>query len=494
MYQSYIGLEIHIHLLSKTKAFCSCRSAFGDEPNTNVCPGCLAYPGTLPLLNVEAMRMGCTVAQALHCTIPEQTWFERKQYFYPDISKNYQISQFASPLGQKGYLELDGNGAEGNRILKKIRIKECHLEEDAGKMIHTGTVSLLDYNRAGVALLEIVTEPDLESGEEAEFFILELRRLVRYLGVCDGNMEEGSLRADANVSINLPGKGLGRRVEIKNLNSSRFVRLGLNYEINRHRELLEAGKTIVQETRQWNENRDETFPMRQKEDAEDYRYLPDPDLPVFCPDKAFLKLVDEAQVELPLERKRRLIKEYNLSEEQAGLICDEKEGADYYEAAVEGSPKEAVRIANWFLTDIKFILNKKGIAVKNIGGFPLNPRRLKSLAVMLSEGRITGKLAKQCMETIIAEDKDPEEIVKANNWEQLSDPVKIAEAVKSVFIAEEKTVTELRSIIASGEANKEKRRRTLTAYLVGKSLAATGGRADPKITGEQVEKLLSVNL
>ena len=491
MYQSFIGLEVHIHLLAKEKAFCGCRSAFGDEPNANVCPGCLGYPGTLPVLNIEAMRLGCITARALNCTIPERTWFERKQYFYPDISKNYQISQFASPLGGNGYLLLEGKGAEGNRINKKVRIKECHLEEDAGKMIHTGTVSFLDYNRAGVALLEIVTEPDLETGEEAEFFIQELRRLVRYLKVCDGNMEEGSLRADANVSINLPGKGLGRRVEIKNLNSSRFVRLGLNYEINRHREMLDAGKTIIQETRLWNENRDETFPMRQKESAEDYRYMNDPDLPVFCPDESFLKSVDAAQVELPLFRIKRLVKDYGLSEEQAMLICDEKEGADYFEAAAAGAPGEAVRIANWFLTDIKHILNQKGISLKDIGSFSLSPRRLAGMAIMLAEKRITGKLAKQCMELVVAENRDPEDIVKANNWEQLSDPAAIAEAARSVLEAEAATAAELKAIIASGDSGREKRRRTLTAFLVGKVLAATGGRADPQIAGEQVEKLLS---
>ena len=332
---------------------------------------------------------------------------------------------------------------------------------------------------------------DLETGEEAEFFIQELRRLVRYLKVCDGNMEEGSLRADANVSINLPGKGLGRRVEIKNLNSSRFVRLGLNYEINRHREMLDAGKTIIQETRLWNENRDETFPMRQKESAEDYRYMNDPDLPVFCPDESFLKSVDAAQVELPLFRIKRLVKDYGLSEEQAMLICDEKEGADYFEAAAAEAPGEAVRIANWFLTDIKHILNQKGISLKDIGSFSLSPRRLAGMAIMLAEKRITGKLAKQCMELVVAENRDPEDIVKANNWEQLSDPAAIAEAARSVLEAEAVTAAELKAIIASGDSGREKRRRTLTAFLVGKVLAATGGRADPQIAGEQVEKLLS---
>ncbi|MCL1991419.1 MAG: Asp-tRNA(Asn)/Glu-tRNA(Gln) amidotransferase subunit GatB, partial [Spirochaetes bacterium] len=333
MYQTFIGLEVHINLLTKTKAFCNCRMAFGDEPNANICLGCMAYPGTLPALNLEALRMGAMVARALNCTIPEQTWFERKQYFYPDLSKNYQLTQFASPIGQKGYFDIEGMVA-GKEIKKRVRIKECHVEENAGKMIHAGKVSLLDDNRGGATLLEIVTEPDLETGEEAELFVQQFRRMVRYLGVCDGNMEEGSLRADANVSINLPGKGLGRRVEIKNLNSSRFIKLGVNYEIARHSSMMDAGKTVAQETRFWNENKDETVAMRQKENANDYRYFPEPDLPVFCPDAEFLKSVDDAMVELPLARLKRMTADYGLGLEQADLICEEKTWADYFEATV----------------------------------------------------------------------------------------------------------------------------------------------------------------
>ena len=504
-YQNYIGLEVHIHLLTKTKVFCRCRSAFGDEPNTNVCPVCLGYPGAIPTLNIEAMRMGCVAARSLHCAIPPRTWFERKQYFYPDMPKNYQISQLASPLGQQGYLMLEKRGADGREIKKKVRIKECHLEEDSGKMIHAGTVSLLDYNRAGISLLEIVTEPDMESGEEAELFIRELRRIVRYLGICDGNMEEGSLRADANVSINFPGQGLGKKVEIKNLNSSRYVRQSLNYEIRRQGELLDAEKTIAQETRFWNESRNETFPMRQKENAEDYRYFPEPDIPVFFPDAAFLKSVDDALTELPRDRMTRIKNEYGLSEEQAELICDEKEGADYFEAAaaeackllreaVPATTKTADRIANWFVTDIKAILNRKRTAIKNIDSFPLTSRRLAALAVMLETEKITGKLARQCMELVIAEDREPEDIVRDNNWDQLTGPAAIAEIVKTVFAAEAKAVTELRSIITAGDkapnTGNEKRRRILTAYLVGKMLTAAGGRADPKAAGEEIEKII----
>jgi aspartyl-tRNA(Asn)/glutamyl-tRNA(Gln) amidotransferase subunit B len=490
VYQSFIGLEVHIHLLTKTKVFCGCRSAFGDEPNTNVCPVCMGYPGVLPSLNIEAMRMGCMVARALNCRIPEKTWFERKQYFYPDMTKNYQISQFASPLGQTGCVDIEGK-IGGRRIQKKVRIKECHLEEDAGKMIHTGTVSLLDYNRAGVSLLEIVTEPDMETGEEAELFIHQLRRTVRYLGVCDGNMEEGSLRADANVSINLPGRGLGKKVEIKNLNSSRFVRLGLNYEITRQSALLDEGKTVTQETRLWNENRDETQPMRQKENAQDYRYFPEPDLPVFVPDAAFLKSVDDSLVELPLARAKRIAADYGLAEEQADLICEEKAQADYFEAAVaaaEGFSKKdiAARIANWLSQDIKRILSREKIELRAIDTFRLTPKRLAGLAVLSAAGKISGKNARQVLEAAAVEDRDPETIVRENGWELISDPAEITEAVRAVFAAEESTVAELRSL----PDGSEKRRRVLGAFLLGKVLAATGGRADPKTAGAQVEKMI----
>ena len=493
VYQSFIGLEVHIHLLTKTKVFCGCRSAFGDEPNTNVCPVCMGYPGVLPSLNIEAMRMGCMVARALNCGIPEKTWFERKQYFYPDMTKNYQISQFASPLGQEGYVDIEGKPG-GREIKKRIRIKECHLEEDAGKMIHTGTVSLLDYNRAGVSLLEIVTEPDMETGEEAELFIQQLRRTVRYLGVCDGNMEEGSLRADANVSINLPGKGLGKKVEIKNLNSSRFVKLGLNYEIVRQGELLDAGKTVVQETRLWNENRDETMPMRNKENAHDYRFFPEPDLPVFAPDAAFLQSVEDALVELPLPRAKRIAAEYGLGEEQADLVCEEKAQADYFEAAVAEaiqaerslSKKEAAgKTVNWLLQDVKHIMGREGVELRDIGAFRLSPRRLAGLIAMSAAGKISGKNAKQTLEAVIKEDKDPEVIIQERGWALLTDPAAIACAVRSVAEAEAATVAEARGIAAN-----EKRRQTLQAFLVGKVLAATGGRADPHIAARQVEALL----
>jgi aspartyl-tRNA(Asn)/glutamyl-tRNA(Gln) amidotransferase subunit B len=452
----------------------------------------MGYPGVLPSLNIEAMRMGCTVARSLNCRIPERTWFERKQYFYPDMPKNYQISQFASPLGQNGYMDLEGPPGKTASPGKRVRIKECHLEEDAGKMIHTGTVSLLDYNRAGVSLLEIVTEPDMETGEEAELFIRQLRRMVRYLGVCDGNMEEGSLRADANVSINFPGKGLGKKVEIKNLNSSRVVRLGLNYEITRQGELLDAGREVVQETRLWNENRDQTEPMRTKENAQDYRYFPEPDLPVFTPDEAFLAAVESSLVELPQTRIKRFTADYGLSAESADLLCDEKAEADYFEEAVREAEKTglekreaAALINNRFISDIRRILSREGLPVSAIADLKLSPSRLASLAALSARGRISGKNARQTLEAVIAEDKDPEAVIVERGWERLADPEQIAAAVQAVYDAESGVFAD------AGAAGNPKRRRTLTAYLVGKVLERTGGRADPRIAGEQVEALIA---
>jgi aspartyl-tRNA(Asn)/glutamyl-tRNA(Gln) amidotransferase subunit B len=451
----------------------------------------MGYPGVLPSLNIEAMRMGCTVARAFGCTIPEKTWFERKQYFYPDMPKNYQISQFASPLGQNGSVVIEG-AANGRSFVKMVRIKECHLEEDAGKMIHTGTVSLLDYNRAGVSLLEIVTEPDMETGEEAEVFMQQLRRMVRYLGVCDGNMEEGSLRADANVSINFPGRGLGKKVEIKNLNSSRFVRLGLNYEIARQGELLDAGGEVVQETRLWNENRDQTEPMRKKENAHDYRYFPEPDLPIFMPDAAFLKTVEDSLVELPQNRMKRIIKEYGVNAGQADTICEEKEEADYFEAAVAaaaagGLDKKdaAARAANFLLIDIKRLLHKGGLSPAALSSYAVNPERLAALTVLHATGRISTKNAKQALEAVAAENRDPQDIIGENGWELITDPAVIAGAVEKV------RACEADAFAGAAAADNPKRKATLTAFLVGKVLAATSGRADPKIAGAQIEAIIN---
>ncbi len=459
MYQSYIGLEIHIQLLTSSKAFCSCRAAFGERPNSNICPVCLGYPGVLPALNEEAVRQAYVVSKALQCRLNEGGVFERKNYFYPDMPKNYQISQFGLPFGLDGHLEL-----EYRRRRRRVRIREVHLEEDAGKMIHAGDLSLLDYNRAGTPLLEIVTMPDLEVGEEAELFLQQFRRLVRYLGVCDGNMEEGSLRCDANVSINRSGQGLGAKVEIKNLNSFKFVRRALNYEIERQQEILQRGGSVTQETRLWNENRDVTESMRIKESAFDYRYFPEPDLPPFRPSAEFLRSVEKDLVELPQARQGRLVEQYGIGEAQAEFLCEEKAVADYYEEAIRlGADPQAASL--WLAADVRKILKRSGLLIQNS---PLQPQRLAELLTLISSRRIHGKIAKQVLEVIFAEDKAPLQIIKERGWEQIVDPEELNPVVDRILEEHAGAAEQIRA----GDYRP-------LSFLIGQVMKKTSGRAEP---------------
>jgi aspartyl-tRNA(Asn)/glutamyl-tRNA(Gln) amidotransferase subunit B len=470
MYASFLGLEVHVQLLTRTKVFCGCRAAFGDEPNTNVCPVCMGYPGVLPVLNAEAIRMGYVVARALHCTLSVETLFERKNYFYPDLPKNYQISQFRSPLGTDGYLDI-----ELRKRRKKVRIREVHLEEDAGKMIHAGDVTLLDFNRTGTPLLEIVTQPDMEVGEEAEVFLQQLRRTVRYLGVCDGNMEEGSLRCDANVSVNLSGQGLGRKVEVKNLNSFKFVRKAISFEIERQQEILSRGGTVKLETRLWNENRDVTEGMRTKEESADYRYFPEPDLPPFTPDAAFLASVEAALVELPEDRKRRFMTQYRLTEDQADLLCEEKDQADYFEKTVSlGADPQSTAL--WLASDVRKHLNRTGVSLES---GPLSPERLSELLGLLSSKRIHGKIAKSVLEAVFEEDKDPLDIIREKGWEQITDPAELGRYVDGIL----QRNAALAETIRKGDPRP-------TAFLIGEIMKATSGRADPSLVQGLVRKRL----
>ncbi len=472
-YQSFIGLEIHIRLLTRTKAFCGCRTAFGDEPNTHVCPVCLGYPGVLPALNEEAVEMGYLVARALHCTLASETFFDRKNYFYPDMPKNYQISQFLAPIGRGGYLEL----ALGD-TRKRIGIHDVHLEEDAGKMIHRGGSSYLDYNRAGTSLLEIVTEPDLETGEEAEQFIQEFRSLVRYLGVCDGNMEEGSLKCDANVSINVRGSGLGIKTEVKNLNSSKFVKKALSYEINRQQKVLESGGLIVQETRGWDEGKNATESMRTKESAHDYRYFPEPDLPLFRTDGEFLKRVESRLVELPHLRRERFVTEYSLPEEHAAFLCDEKETADFFEEAVRMGADPGTASA-WLGADIRRILKRDGLTLEES---PLTPTRLAELSGLLDADRINSKIAKQVVELIFSEDSGPEEIVRERGWEQIRDTGAVEKLVDTVISEQPKAAEQ----IEAGDLKP-------VGFLVGQVMKMSAGQADPQLAKELILQKLNNN-
>ncbi|MDC7239993.1 MAG: Asp-tRNA(Asn)/Glu-tRNA(Gln) amidotransferase subunit GatB [Spirochaetales bacterium] len=461
MYQSFIGLEIHIHLAAETKAFCGCKANFGDEENTNVCPVCMGFPGVLPTLNEKAIQMSYVVARALNCKLSPNTKFERKNYFYPDMPKNYQISQFAEPVGRDGYIDIEIGDS-----IKRVRIHDVHFEEDAGKMIHAGDMSLLDYNRAGYPLLEIVTEPDLVIGEDAEAFLKSFQRLVRYLGVCDGNMEEGSMRCDANVSINPVGVGLGEKVEIKNLNSSRFVRKALNYEIERQSGLMDNGTKIIQETRLWNENRDQTEGMRKKEDANDYRYFPEPDLPPFRPSDEFMKEVEEGICELPLVRKQRLMTSYGLGSDQAEYIHDEKFMADFFEKAVFLGA-DAVQVYSWLSSDVKKLLNRNSQSLEDSN---LSAERLARLISMIEDGQISGKIAKRVLDHIFDEDKDPDVICDEQGLVQISDPAAIAKFVDEVMAANEAVVEAVRG----GDQRQ-------MGFLVGQIMKVSGGKAAPAV-------------
>jgi aspartyl-tRNA(Asn)/glutamyl-tRNA(Gln) amidotransferase subunit B len=474
MYASFIGLEVHTQLLTRTKVFCGCRAAFGDDPNSNVCPICMGYPGVLPALNAEAIRMGYVVARALNCTLSERTVFERKNYFYPDMPKAYQISQFRSPLGTNGYLEI-----ELRKRKRRVRIREVHLEEDAGKMIHAGDVTLLDFNRAGTPLLEIVTQPDMEVGEEAEVFLQNLRRLVRYLGVCDGNMEEGSLRCDANVSVNLAGQGLGIKVEVKNLNSFKFVRKAVEHEIGRQQEIISRGGTVKQETRLWNENRDLTEGMRTKEGSADYRYFPEPDLLPFLPDRVFMTAIERSLVELPAARSVRFVSQYALSEEQAAFLCEEKSDADFFEKAV-GLGADPQAAALWMASDVRKHINRAGVSLAKS---PLTPERFAELLTLLASKRIHGKIAKSVLENVFHEDKSPLEIIREKGWEQIADPKILGRHIESV-LAENAAVAEA---VRKGDHRK-------TGFLVGEIMKATSGMADPVLVQKLVKEKLSLSV
>ncbi len=470
-YQIFIGLEIHIQLLTKTKIFCGCANRFGDEPNTNVCPVCLGYPGVLPSLNEEAVKKSYMVARALNCRLSDKAVFERKTYFYPDMPKNYQITQYAAPCGLGGTMDIE----LGNGKVKTVHFHDVHLEEDAGKMIHTPFQSRLDYNRAGTPLLEIVTEPDLESGEEAELFLQQFQRMVRYLGVTDANMEEGSMRCDANISLNERGQGLGRKVEIKNLNSSRFVKKALEYEAKRQAKVLKSGGTVEQETRLWDEGQNRSASMRSKENANDYRYFPEPDLPPVAPGPEFLTGVDALMVELPLPRKERLREAHGLNDQQLDFIIAEKATADFFEAAVAaGAPAPAA--ASWLGSDIQKLLNREGLT---LDASPLTPQRLADLVNLVESDRISNKMGKEVLEILFEEDKDPETIVGERGMEQVADQGELDAVVEQVFTAHPQVVEAVRA----GEQRQ-------IGFLMGQIMKATGGSAIPKIAQKIIQDKL----
>ncbi|MBT9172207.1 MAG: Aspartyl/glutamyl-tRNA(Asn/Gln) amidotransferase subunit B [Syntrophomonadaceae bacterium] len=463
-YETVIGLEVHVELATKSKIFCSCPTAFGKGANTQVCPVCLGFPGTLPVLNRRAVEYALKAALALNCRIPSFAKFDRKNYFYPDLPKAYQISQYDLPLAVEGYLEI---GMEGK--VKRIGITRVHLEEDAGKLIHSGygDYSLADYNRTGVPLLEIVSEPDLRSPEEAKVYLEKLRSIIQYSGVSDVKMEEGSLRCDANISLRPAGSSaFGVRTEIKNMNSFKAVQRGLEYEVQRQGAALDAGRQVIQETRRWDEDRELTFPMRSKEEAHDYRYFPDPDLVPVIIDIDWVEAIRRSLPEMPDERRRRYVAELGLSEYDAAVLTASPSLADFFEAAAAAC-QEVKAAANWLMGDITRHLKAMGLEIRET---KLTPSHLAELLKLQNEGTISGALAKTVLDEIFATGKRPGEIVSEKGLFQISDKAALGAIVDQIIAENPKSVDDYRG-------GKEK----ALGFLVGQVMRQSKGKANPEL-------------
>ena len=430
-YEAIIGLEVHTELKTETKIFCSCTTEFGGEPNTHVCPVCLGLPGALPVLNRKVVEYAIRTGLALNGTIAEFSKFDRKNYYYPDLPKNYQTSQYDIPIVSNGYLDIQVNGQK-----KRIRIARVHMEEDAGKLVHEGETisvaesSLVDYNRAGVPLLEIVTEPDLRSPEEAKEYLERLKAILQYLEVSDCKMQEGSLRCDANVSIRPLGSSeFGEKTELKNMNSFRALQRALEYEIYRQTKLVEKGERVISETRTWDETRGVTESLRAKLSSESYRCFPDPELPPVVISRAWIETVQASLPELPEARKERLMKDHDLPEYDAEVITSSKTLADFFDAVVKdfGDPKKA---SNWIMSELLRVLNARGLEIEEM---TISPTQLAELLTMIDGGQISGKIGKQVLEEMFDTGKNPAEIVQARGLKQISDASQLEAIIDQVL-------------------------------------------------------------
>jgi aspartyl-tRNA(Asn)/glutamyl-tRNA(Gln) amidotransferase subunit B len=482
-YEPVIGLEVHAQLLTRTKAFCGCGAAFGAAPNTNVCPVCLALPGALPVLNEEAVSMAVLAALALHCTIVFRSTFARKNYFYPDLPKGYQISQYDEPFSQGGYLDFDvaeGGGApdDASRPSRRARITRVHMEEDAGKNIHDrGDGSIVDLNRAGVPLVEIVGEPDLRSGAEAASYLRALREILLFLGINDGNLEEGSFRCDANVSIRPAGQvKLGARVELKNINSFRFVHKAIDHEVERQRAVLDAGGSIPMETRGWDEKTGTSYSMRSKEEANDYRYFPEPDLPPLLLDEARVTRARALVPELPREKRLRFVEEYKLSRTLAHVLTQHPRVAALFEQAValQGDP---IRIANFIQSEVLRDVEIHGVQAK----IPVSPRQIADLLQLVDQGTISGKQAKEVYARLVNTDVSPVALVKELGIAQVSDKGEIETICKKIVLANPKQAAALQG----GKG-------ALVGFFVGLVMKETKGSANPALVNEVLKRVLDL--
>ncbi len=472
-YETVIGLEVHVELATESKIFCSCPTAFGAGPNTHVCPVCLGFPGTLPVLNKRAVEYALRAALALNCHISSFAKFDRKNYFYPDLPKAYQISQYDLPLATGGYLEIQTAG-----VTRRIGITRVHLEEDAGKLVHapSGEYSLADYNRTGVPLIEIVSEPDIRSPEEARAYLEKLKSILQYTGVSDVKMEEGSLRCDANISIMPAGSTrFGARAEIKNLNSFKAVQRGLEYEVKRQAQLLDAGGKVVQETRRWDEDKGETYTMRSKEEAHDYRYFPDPDLVPVMVDETWVAAIRQSLPELPDARRHRYIYELGLPPYDAGVITASRAMADFFEAVLAEYP-DAKTVSNWVMGEITRYLNASNMEITQSG---LSPAALAELLKLQADGTISGTIAKTVFEEMLATGHRAADIVKEKGLVQISHEPVIASLVDQAIAANPATVSDYRS-------GKEK----ALGFLVGQVMKLSGGKANPELVNRLLREKL----
>jgi aspartyl-tRNA(Asn)/glutamyl-tRNA(Gln) amidotransferase subunit B len=482
-YEAIIGLETHCQVKSDTKIFCHCSTEFGTPPNTNVCPVCMGMPGVLPVLNERVLEYSVKTGLALNCQIAKYSKFDRKQYFYPDLPKNYQISQYDLPIAEHGHLEIELVDDDGNATCKTIGITRLHMEEDAGKLVHGGsdrlagsTHSFVDFNRTGVPLMEIVSEPDIRSGAEAAEYGQELQRIVRYLGVSDGNMQEGSLRCDVNISVRPVGqKEFGVKVEIKNMNSFSAIQRAIDYEIDRQIEAIESGEKISQETRLWEEGSQRTISMRSKEGSSDYRYFPEPDL---GPIELSAHQLDEwkSQLpELPAAKRHRYENDIGLSAYDTRVLADDRTVAEYFEATLAAGA-DAKLAANWIMGDITGYLKNEKLTIDRIA---LKPGELGELISLIQAGTISGKIAKEILPELLTSGGSPKALVESKGLIQISDTGALEAMIEEVLAAHPSELEKYRG-------GKKK----LKGFFVGQVMKKSGGRADPKLTNQLLTKKL----
>ncbi|MBI5299300.1 MAG: Asp-tRNA(Asn)/Glu-tRNA(Gln) amidotransferase subunit GatB [Deltaproteobacteria bacterium] len=473
-YDVVIGLEVHAQLLTKSKLFCACSTQFGSPPNTHVCPVCTGQPGTLPVLNKTAVTMAIKAGLGFNCTIQEKSIFARKNYFYPDLPKGYQISQYEKPICLNGYLDIQTDGKT-----KRIPIQRIHIEEDAGKLVHdlgSPKVSHVDLNRCSTPLIEIVSGPDIFSATEATEYLKKLRNILVYLEICDGNMQEGSLRCDANISIKPKGtKELGTRAEIKNLNSFKFLGNAIHYEIKRQTEVLESGGKVLQETRLWHQEKQKTESLRSKEEAHDYRYFPDPDLLPLVVDQLWIEKIKSDLPELPTAKAKRFVDQYKIPEYDSNVLTAEKALANYFEECVScyNAPK---KLSNWIMAELLRELKQRE---QDISQIRLQPKQLARMVELIDQGTISGAIAKTIFMEMMDSGEDPDKIVAAKGLQQISDTSPIEACIDKILAREKENVTRYKS----GKTN-------VFGFFVGAVMKEMQGKANPKMVNELLKKKL----